>query len=99
MTHIVGNLFQDNRSAEGDFTMLLQQRTTVPDRSISDNTVSGEGQTVYFHHLVPCDSNPAPCSNYVPSIEVEGDATLVIGAPEDCADCYPDDPGYLTELP
>jgi len=67
------------------FSILLQQRTTVPDRSISGN-------------LVPCASNPVPCSGYAPTIEVEDGATLVVGAPEDCADCYPDDPAYLTEL-
>ena len=97
--HIVGNEFWDNASADGDFAIFFHQDTDVADRSISGNTVSGAGQTVYFHHLEPCDSNPSPCSDYEPSIEVADDATLIIGAPEDCADCYPDDPSYLTELP
>ena len=97
--HIAENLFQDNTAEEGQFTLLLHQRTTVSDRSISGNTVSGDGQTVYFHHLAPCDTNPAPCSNYEPTIEVEDGATLIVGAPEDCADCYPSDTSYITELP
>lgn len=97
--HIALNLFQDNTAEEGQFTLLLQQRTTVTDRSISGNTVSGEGQTVYFHHLVPCDTYPAPCSNFEPTITAEDGATLVVGAPEDCADCSPSDTRYITELP
>ena len=97
--HIAENLFQDNTAEEGPFTLLLHQRTTVPDRSISGNTVAGDGQTVYLHHLVPCATNPAPCSDYEPTITVEDGATLVVGAPEDCAECYPSDPGYITALP
>ncbi|MDP7114888.1 MAG: hypothetical protein QGH45_23140, partial [Myxococcota bacterium] len=97
--HIVGNEFRDNVSGEGIFTLLLHQDPDVADRSISGNTVSGAGQTAYFHHLVSCDSNPAPCSSFEPTIQVEDGATLVVGAPEDCADCYPGDPFYITELP
>jgi hypothetical protein len=97
--HVAANVFEDNVGTEEAFDIFVQQRTTVPDRSISDNTVTGAGQTVYFHHLVPCASNPAPCSDFTPSIAVESGAALVVGAPEDCADCYPDDPRYLTELP
>lgn len=26
-------------------------------------------------------------------------ATLIFGAPPDCADCYPGDTGYITGLP
>ena len=62
-------------------------------------SVSGGGQTAYFHHLVPCSANPMPCSEFEPSIQIEGGANLVIGAPKDCADCYPNDPFYLSELP
>ncbi len=97
--HIADNVFEGNSKAGEDFTIFLQQRPGVSDRSISGNTVSGDGQTVYFHHLVPCDTHPAPCSNYEPGIEVEDGATLVVGAPEDCASCYPDASYYLTELP
>lgn len=97
--HIADNVFEDNTADGADFTVFLHQRTAIPDRSISGNTVSGAGQTVYFHHLVPCDSNPDPCSDYAPEITVDGGATLVVGAPEDCADCYPDLSYYLTELP
>ena len=97
--HIVENLFLDNVSGEGVFTLLLHQDSSVADRSISGNTVSGAGQTAYFHHLVSCDSNPAPCSDYEPTLQVENGATFVVGAPEDCADCYPDEPWYITELP
>jgi hypothetical protein len=97
--HIAANVFEDNAADDGRFDIFLQQRPNVADRSISDNRVSGADQTVYFRHLVPCASNPAPCSDYTPSIEVDGGATLVLGAPEECADCYPDDEGYVTELP
>lgn len=97
--HIASNLFEDNATDDGPFDIFLQQRPNVADRSISENRVSGAGQTVYLRHLVPCASNPAPCSSYTPSIEVDGGATLILGAPEDCADCYPDDGGYVTELP
>lgn len=97
--HIAENQFRDNTAGDGAFTVFLHQDVDVADRSISGNTVSGAGQTVYFHHLVPCGANPAPCSGYGPTIEVELGATLVIGAPEDCADCYPNDPWYLTEFP
>ena len=97
--HIVDNLFLDNVSGEGTFTLLLHQDSGVADRSISGNTVSGAGQTAYFHHLVPCDANPAPCSDFEPTIQVENGAELIVGAPEDCADCYPDEPWYITELP
>jgi len=97
--HIVGNEFLDNVSGGGNLDLLLNQDSGVADRSISGNTVSGPGQTVYFHHLVPCDANPVPCSDYEPTIQVENGALLVVGAPEDCADCYPDEPWYITELP
>jgi hypothetical protein len=97
--HIHGNVFEDNTADGGDFTVFLQQRPNVADRSISGNRVSGAGQTVYFRHLVACAANPAPCSGYAPSVDVNSGATLVLGAPADCADCYPSDAGYLTELP
>ena len=97
--HIATNRFEGNTRTNGDFTLFLQQRPAVADRSISGNTISGDGQTVYFHHLVPCDTNPPPCSSYEPTIDAVGGATLVVGAPEDCADCYPDASSYLTELP
>ena len=97
--HVAANVFEDNVGTEDVFDIFVQQRTTVPDRSISDNTGTGAGQTAYFHLLVPFGANPAPCSDFTPTIAVEGGATLVVGAPEDCADCYPDDPRYLTELP
>ena len=97
--HIWGNTFVDNRTTEGNFELFIQQRPNVADRSISENVVSGAGQTVYFRHLVPCELNPAPCSSYSPSITAEAGAELVLGAPLDCADCYPGDTGYITELP
>lgn len=97
--HIWGNTFEDNTTTDGDFELFLQQRPNVADRSISENVVSGAGQTVYFRHLVPCDENPASCSSYSPSITVDSGATLVFGAPADCADCYPSDTGYIAELP
>jgi len=97
--HISRNTFDDNRTTDGPFEIFLQQRTTVEDRSISGNLVTGAGQTVYFRHLLPCASHPAPCSDHRPTIAVEDGAALVVGAPADCASCYPDDPGYLTELP
>lgn len=97
--HIANNTFEANTRDDEDFTIFLQQRPAIADRSISGNTVTGAGQTVYFHHLVPCDTNPAPCSDYTPEIAVEDGATLVVGAPEDCADCYPEASYYLSELP
>lgn len=97
--HIWGNTFEDNTTTDGDFELFLQQRPNVADRSISENVVSGAGQTVYLRHLVPCGENPAPCSSYSPTITVDSGATLVFGAPADCADCYPSDTGYITELP
>ncbi len=97
--HIANNVFEGNSRTDGDLTVFIQQRTAISDRSISGNTVSGSSQTVYFHHLVPCATNPAPCSSYTPSITVDDGATLIVGAPEDCADCAPDATYYLTELP
>lgn len=97
--HIWGNAFRDNSTTDGDFELFLQQRPNVADRSISENVVTGAGQTVYFRHLVPCDENPAPCSDYTPTITAEDGATLVFGAPPDCADCYPSDSGYIEGLP
>jgi hypothetical protein len=97
--HIWGNTFEDNTTTDGDFELFLQQRPNVGDRGISENVVSGAGQRVYFRHLVACGENPAPCSSYTPSITVDSGATLVFGAPADCADCYPSDTGYITELP
>jgi len=96
---IADNEFLDNVSGADAFTVFFHQDPDVADRSISGNTVSGAGQTAYFHHLVPCDANPPPCSNHEPTIQVENGAQLVVGAPADCADCYPADPFYLTELP
>ncbi len=97
--HIWGNTFEDNTTTDGAFELFLQQRPNVADRSISANLVTGAGQTVYFRHLVPCAESAAPCSDYTPSIRVDAGATLVFGAPADCADCYPSDTGYITELP
>ncbi|MSQ03033.1 MAG: hypothetical protein EXR71_14285 [Myxococcales bacterium] len=97
--HIYRNRFEDNTAGDGEFSIFIQQRPNVGDRSISENTVSGAGQTVYFRHLKRCGSNPAPCSTYEPTITAEGGANLVFGAPADCADCYPSDPDYISELP
>ena len=97
--HIWGNRFTDNTTTSGDFELFVQQRPNVEDRSISENVVSGAEQTVYFRHLNACSDSPPPCSNYTPSITVEAGATLIFGAPADCADCYPDDSGYISALP
>jgi hypothetical protein len=97
--HIANNRFEENVATGGSFDIFVQQRTTVPDRSIEGNEATGSGQTLYFHHLRPCDTNPAPCSDYPPEVTVGGGTTLVVGAPEDCADCYPEDERYLTTLP
>lgn len=97
--HVWGNIFLDNTTTDGAFEIFVQQRPNVEDRSISENTVSGAGQTLYFRHLVSCVDHAAPCSNYVPTVTAEAGATLVFGAPADCADCYPGDTGYISELP
>lgn len=97
--HVWGNVFLDNITTDGAFEIFVQQRPNVGDRSISENTVSGAGQTLYFRHLVSCVDHAAPCSNYVPTVTAEAGATLVFGAPADCADCYPGDTGYISELP
>lgn len=97
--HVADTTFEDNVATEGTFDILVQQRTTVPDRSISGNLASGSDQVLYFHHLRPCATNPTPCSDYEPEVSVSGGTTLVVGAPDYCATCYPDDTRYLTELP
>ena len=97
--HIWSNRFTDNTTTSGDFELFIQQRPNVEDRSISGNVVSGAGQTVYFRHLLSCADSPPPCSSYAPSISVEAGATLIFGAPPDCADCYPGDTGYISGLP
>ena len=97
--HTAFNRFTGNTKTDASLSLLFDQRPDVEDRSISDNTVDGQGQEAWFHHLVPCDENPAPCSDFTPSITVEGGAALHVGSPPNCADCYPNAEYYITELP
>lgn len=96
--HVADNTFLGNRMTEGELALFFEQRPGVADRSISGNRVSGASQHVWFHHLVPCATHPTPCSSFTPSVTVEDDATLTVGAPDECGDCYPDAAYYIDAL-